>query len=308
MVASPLFSPQYATPEAAREAVLAVIGRDPHACGLERSRWRLTDVLGQCPWLRLHTPQGLGSLLGRLGIVYKRGRDYIHSPDPDYEAKLAAVQQARQVAQADPVHQVLLYLDEMTLLRQPTVDRAWAAKGRTQPLARRSQRTNTRTRLLGALDATTGQVHSLRAETISVPTLVRFFRAVVAAYPEATTLTVVLDNWSNHFHPDLLCALAPQQTPFPFFVPANWPRAPSPTARRKWGALHLPIQLLPLPTYAAWANPIEKLWRKLRQEVGHLHPWAEDLPQLRTAVDAWLAAAQHPSPDLLRYVGLSTHD
>jgi DDE superfamily endonuclease len=295
------------TAEAAREAVRQVLGRDPHTCGLARSRWRLADLLAQVPGWRVQTCQGLGQVVARLGLSYKRGRDAIHSPDPDYDAKLAAVQQARRVAHADPAQQVLLYLDEMTLYRQPTVARAWAARGRDQALARRSTRSDTRTRLLGALDATTGQVHSLRAETISVPTLVRFLRALVAAYP-GKTLTVVLDNWSNHFHPDLLCALAPQQGPFPFLVPANWSPTPSAKAQRQWGTLQLPISLLPLPTYASWANPIEKLWRKLRQDLGHLHPWADDLPQLRTAVDAWLAAYDQPAPDLLRYVGLATHD
>jgi hypothetical protein len=285
-----------------------LLRRDPHTCGLARSRWRLADVLEQVAGWRVRTCQGLGQVLARLGIVYKRGRDYIHSPDPDYAAKLAAVQQARQIAHADPGHQVLLYLDEMTLYRQPTVARAWAACGRDQALARRSTRSDTRTRLLGALDAATGQVHSLRAETISVPTLVRFLREVVAAYPQATTITVVLDNWSNHFHPDLLCALAPQQCAFPFLVPANWASEPSAKAQRHWAPLQLPIQLLPLPTYASWANPIEKLWRKLRQDLAHLHPWADDLPQLRAAVDAWLAAYQQPSPNLLRYVGLAIHD
>lgn len=288
--------------------MLHLLRRDPRLCGIDRSRWRLADVLEQVAGWHVRTCQGLGQVLARLGIVYKRGRDYIHSPDPDYEAKLAAMQQARQVTQTDPAHQVLLYLDEMTLYRQPTVERAWAARGRDQALARRSTRSDTHTRLLGAVDATTGQVHSLRAETISVSTLVRFFRSLVAAYPQATTLTVVLDNWSNHFHPDLLCALAPQQCPFPFLVPATWAPAPSAKAQRQWGALHLPIQLLPLPTYASWANPIEKLWRKLRQDLGHLHPWADDLPQLRAAADAWLAAYHQPSPDLLRYVGLVTHD
>jgi hypothetical protein len=272
-----------------------------------RSRWRLVDLLAQCPWLRLRTPQSLGRLLARLGITYKRGRDAIHSPDPDYTAKLAAVAAARQAATTDPDHHVVLYLDEMTLYRQPTVAQAWAARGRSQALARRSQRSNTGTRLLAALEAATGVVHSLRAETIAIPTLVRFLRELVAAYP-GKTLTVVLDNWSNHFHPDLLGALVPQQSPFPFLVPANWATEPSAAARRKWGHLHLPIQLLPLPTYASWTNPIEKLWRKLRQELGHLHPWADDLPRLRDEVDAWLAAYHAPAPELLRYVGLASHD
>lgn len=282
--------------------------RDPHTCGLERSRWRLADVLGQCPWLGLRTPQGLGHLFARLGIHYKRGRESIPSPDPHYDAKLALVAAAHEAARDDPAHHVLLYLDEMTLHRQPTLERAWAAIGRDQPRARRSQRSDTRTRLLGALDAATGHVHSLRAETISIPTLVRFCQHLRTAYPAATTITIALDNWGNHFHPDLLVALEPQRSPFPGHRPANWSPEPHAAAVRKWGALALPIQLLFLPTYAPWTNPIEKVWRKLRQELGHLHPWADDLPRLRAAADQWLAASQQPSPDLLRYVGLGTRD
>jgi len=29
----------------------------------------------------------------------------------------------------------------------------------------------------------------------------------------------------------------------------------------------LPIQIVQLPTYASWTNPIEKLWRKLKAEM-----------------------------------------
>ena len=43
------------------------------------------------------------------------------------------------------------------------------------------------TYLLGALDAVSGRVHASRASRITVPRLVRFFQAVVAAYPHAAT-------------------------------------------------------------------------------------------------------------------------
>jgi hypothetical protein len=287
---------------------LHLVRRDPHSCGLDRSRWRLADVLAHCAWLGLRTPQGLGQLLARLGIGYKRGRDYLHSPDPDYDAKLAAISTAHQTARDEPAHQVLLYLDEMTLYRHPTLARAWEAVGGGQPLARRSYRGATPTRVLGALDAVSAQVHHRRPDKITIAALLRFFQALVAAYPGATTLTVVLDNWPVHFHPDVLVALVPQTSPFPRYLPASWAPEPSPRAVARWGDLALPIQLLPLPTYASWANPIEQLWRKLRQDLGHLHPWADDLAQLRAAVDHWLDAYHQPSPELLHYVGLSIHD
>jgi DDE superfamily endonuclease len=284
-----------------------LLRRDPHTCGVNRSRWRRDDVLAHCPWLRLRTPQSLGRLLHRVGITYKRGRDYLHSPDPDYAAKRAAIAAAYQAAQAHPDQHILLYLDEMLLFRQPTPARAWEARGRRQPLARRSQRSDTPTRLLGALDAVTGRLHRRRPDKVTLPTLLSFFQALVAAYP-GRTLTVVLDNWPVHFHADLLVALRPQTSPFPRYLPASWSPQPSAKAIQQWGHLQLPLQLLPLPTYASWCNPIEKVWHKLRQELGHLHPWADDLPRLRAEIDHWLDQYHRSAPDLLHYVGLGTHD
>src|SRR5262245_2216982 len=84
-----------------------------------------------------------------------------------------------------------------------------------------------------------------------------------------------------------------------------WPTEPRAAARRKWGELHLPIQLVPLPTYASWLNPIEKLWRKLKQDVLHLHRLADDLPARKARVLAFLARFSDGSLDLLRYVGLT---
>ncbi|MFN8633606.1 MAG: transposase [Chloroflexota bacterium] len=141
-----------------------------------------------------------------------------------------------------------------------------------------------------------------QATRIGVPALLRFFKALVAAYP-GQRLYIVLDNWPVHFHPDLLAALEPQESPFPFFRPRSWSAEPSPTAKR----LNLPIQLVPLPTYSPWLNPIEKLWRWLKQDVLHLHRLADDLPALRARVLAFLARFKDGSPDLLRYVGLLPH-
>ncbi len=67
-------------------------------------------------------------------------------------------------------------------------------------------------------------------------------------------------------------------------------------------------ELVPLPTYASWANPIEKLWRMLRQELLHLHPLAENLVGLRGAIDHFLDRFAAGSPALLCYVGLAVPD
>jgi hypothetical protein len=91
-------------------------------------------------------------------------------------------------------------------------------------------------------------------------------------------------------------------------LPPSWSSKPRATAVKQWAGLQLPIQLIPLPTYAAWCNPIEKLWRKLRQELTHLHPWAADLRRLREEIDSFLKKFASGSTDLLRYVGLGIPD
>ena len=95
-----------------------------------------------------------------------------------------------------------------------------------------------------------------------------------------------------------------QQCPFPFPRPDNWPDEPSPAAYKRWGAWHLPVQLVVLPTYASWCHPIEKLWRMLKQEILHWHRQADDLQGLRQRVMAFLQQFAPGSLSLLRYVGL----
>jgi len=57
-----------------------------------------------------------------------------------------------------------------------------------------------------------------------------------------------------------------------------------------------------------YEEPVEKLWRSLRQELTHLHPWANDLLQLREEIDCFLSQFAAGSPDLLQYVGLGIPD
>jgi len=88
---------------------------------------------------------------------------------------------------------------------------------------------------------------------------------------------VAQDNWSIHKHPDVV------------------------------EALHSLPQIEPvwLPTYAPWLNPIEKLWRWLRQDVLKMHRLAAHWSVLRQKVNAFLDQFAAGSQALLRYVGLA---
>ena len=308
--ASPLFPPQQPTVEAAQQEVQHLVRRDPRACGLDQTRWTLAAVRQACSWLAPLTLAGVQTLLQRLGISWQRARSYIHSPDARYATKLACVQAVRMLARQAAGQVVVVYLDEVTMERQPrrAATHAPQGGGAAQPRAAWSAASNTLTRIVATLTHATGRVVYRRASKITIAVLVQFFQDLRAAYPDAERIYVVLDNWPVHFHPDVLVALERQESRHFRPLPPSWSPTPTPKAVARWGHLQLPIQFIPLPTYASWCNPIEKLWRKLRQELTHLHRWADDLARFRAEIDRFLDQFADGSDTLLRYVGLAIPD
>jgi hypothetical protein len=227
----------------------------------------------------------------------------MQSPDPYYVEKLHTIQWIARTVSRYPKGLILLFQDEFTYERQPRVALAYAPMGHEQALARRSQASNTSRRITATLDAFSGRVCYRQAHHITVPTLVRFYEYLCdEAYPQATFIYLVQDNWPIHFHPEVLGRLIPQTWLTPPPVPANWPTVPSPKTRKN---AKLPIKILPLPTYASWTNPIEKLWRWLRQDVLHLHRLADRWLELQRLVSQFLDQFTQGSPALLKYVGLT---
>lgn len=279
---------------------MEIIGRAPVQYGVTRSRWTLATLRRTCDWLRLGTDSGLWQLLRRVGLHYKRARDYLHSPDPDYTVKQTTIAAHLAQARADPERYVFLYLDELTFYRQPTLAAAYAEKGTATPLAQRSYRSNTTARVIAAMNAITGQVTYLLRSKTRVPTIRQFYYDLRAAYPAPERLFVAQDNWPVHAHPDVVSLLEPQEFPWWPTVPANWPSDPRPSRPPDT----LPIQLLFQPTYAPWTNPIEKLWRWLKQDYLHLHRLSDEWDTLKQGVRDFLDAFAGPAPDLLHYVGL----
>jgi len=225
------------------------------------------------PLLATYSLAGLSQLLTRLGIRQRRGRLAVHSPDMAYQTKLDWIARARSFARTDPDHVRLLYVDEMHLQRQPTLAPVYAPRGE-EPVARLVAGPDFRQRYAGALDLVSGHVTWLTGHIIGVDRLKGLLRKLRAAYPDQR-LFVVWDNWTVHQHPAVLEV-----------------------------ASGLQIELLWLPTYAPWTNPIEKLWRWLRQEVLHQHRLADEWPTLKVQVAAFLDRFAVGSPELLRYVGL----
>ena len=241
--------------------------------GLARARWRLADLRAALDWLQGYSVSGVSKALRRLGVSRLRGRRAVHSPDPAYAQKLAWIEQALARAQAPEREVVVLYADEFSFYRQPTLAPAYAPRG-APPVAREAAGANTRLRVAGALNVATGALTWLAQSKLGVLALKRFLKKLRRTYPDRPLL-LIWDNWPIHLHPAVLTTAAT-----------------------------LAIELLWLPTYAPWTNPVEKLWRWCKQDLLHQHHLADNWPALRQRVRDWLDQFTRPSPTLLRYVGL----
>lgn len=242
----------------------------------ELARWTLARVRDTFDWLQGYSLSGVWRVLHRLGMGWRAGRPQRFSPDPAYGAKVAALLTCLQAAAQHPQQTVVLFLDEMGFFRWPDTGRDWMPVAPTPPTIVACADNNRQWRIIGALNALTGQVNYLDNYIVGRQVVGQMYRQIDQLYPHAERIYLVQDNWSIHRHPDVLAVL--EQVPR--------------------------LEIVWLPTYAHWLNPIEKLWRWLRQAVLRLHRWAADWATLLGQVHAFFDQFAHGSQGLLRYVGL----
>jgi transposase len=244
-----------------------------------RPRWTLELMRRLCPELAtLETDAGVLRRLRAWKLSYKVGRVHIVSPDPAYQEKCAALDAAREWARADPDHRRFLYVDEVTYYRRPAPGHGWGpvgSGGRNQPKVRQAPGSNTKRRIIAALDAFDGRTCSMSRSSIGVGPICVFMRQVRAAYGPDVAIIIAWDNWPPHHAEEVLATAA-----------------------------RLNIQILYTPTYAPWTNPIEKLWDLLKDEVLRLHRLSDQWSELRVRVEKFMGKLRNPNPGLLRLVGL----
>jgi hypothetical protein len=174
---------------------------------------------------------GVWRALRRLGLGLRSAQVQQFSPDPDYLAKEARLLACLRAAAAAPDEVVALFLDEMGYARWPDPAPDWApAAPAARPLADRAGSKQALWRVLGALNALTGQVDYRDNYIVGREKVSALYRQLDRAYPAARRVYVIQDNWSIHTHPDVLATLE------------ELPR----------------LEAVVLPTYAPWLNPIER--------------------------------------------------
>ncbi len=239
-------------------------------------RYRLDIVRASFEWRRDYPLSGVWRVLDRLSIGWKHGYINYWSPDPQYRSKVRFIEKCLKIVAADPRHNAALFVDEMSYPQWPTAAHDWWPRAAGYPLAVHGNGNNQQWRVMGGLNAYTGQVSYLQNYIVGRRQIIQFHQHLYQQYRKMDNLFIIEDHWNVHTHPDVQAAVA-----------------------------ELPnVTLAWLPTYACGLNPIEKLWKCLRQTILHRHRLAEHWPDLKRHVREFFDQFQHGSDELLHYVGL----
>ncbi len=258
----------------------AIITETPEDYGMKAARWTLKllrQALG-CVRDHYHSLSGLWYFLQRLRLRVKRGRSTtIGAADPEFQRKIRRLRAVLGYCRRHQQEAVIVSVDEFSFYRQPRVSRAWWRMGRRhQPPITRSQKSNTRGRIVGAVNCVKGNVTYKIASKITVSTFCRFLKELRTQYPAPVKLYVILDNWPTVHKHDTTLALMQELGIIPVWT----------------------------PTYTPEANPIERLWWELSDKLLAHHRYSDDWDALKACIIVWLNAFRQPSEAMLRLIGL----
>jgi hypothetical protein len=164
----------------------------PTASGPSPSRWSLRSIQATFPWLHSYSLSGVWRLVQGWGVRLRQGRLPLYSPDPDYAPKLNRLLNCLREAAQTPEEVVVLFLDEMGSFRWSDAAPDWAEVAPAKaPEAGRAGPTNRQQRLIGALNARTGQVDYLENYIVGCEQVIAFYGRLNQIYARARHIYVI---------------------------------------------------------------------------------------------------------------------
>lgn len=186
-------------------------------------------------WRRLRPQMSPATLARRVREVasWRRPR-LVARGDPD-EANV--LKQMWVAVSSLPEHAVVLAEDETHLSLLPWLRSTWVPTGKRMRIM--TPGTNVRRTIFGAIDLRTGRWLHLVSPRATAATFIEFLELILAAYPSAPSLAILLDNVSAH-------------------------RSKTVTS---WLERHPRMQLIYGPRYCPHHNPVERIWGALKSHL-----------------------------------------
>jgi transposase len=184
-------------------------------------------------WSRLGRPAMSLRTLGRRvrEVAQWRRPRLLAKGDPAESSKLEAV---RQAISELPEGSVVLAADETHVHLLPWVRSTWILKGRRQEVMTPGQ--NEKRTIFGALELATGRWFYWLAERANSANFIELLEEVMAGYPSAPQIAIVLDNVSTHTSRLVQC----------------------------WLSSHPRVKLIYGARYCPHHNPVERIWAALK--------------------------------------------
>jgi len=221
--------------EEVEQEIEKLLEGNPTEEGDNATRWttgRIAEYLDRELGVDVH-PETVRDALNRLDYSWTRPRRKLPPVDPEaYRKRLEAIVEA--VAEAGPDASVLVE-DETTIKRFPPLRRQWQPVGEQRPVM--VPTSNGDVTLYGTLDLTSGSTHARAYEKGRSDYTIQYLESLL----QATTGEVLL----------------------------IWDQAKWHTSKkvRKWLGTHDRIETHLLPVRSPETNPMEDLWRELKEQV-----------------------------------------
>ncbi|MDA0636625.1 IS630 family transposase [Nonomuraea sp. MCN248] len=216
--------------------VAATASTRPVKLGQPFTRWsirKLLDYLHRLPGGAFTLGrEALRALLARHGVTFQRTKTWKESPDPDFDAKLDAI----EYALTERPERTFAFDEFGPLGIRPTAGSGWAPRGEPDRLPATYRRTQGVTYFHGCYSVGDDLLWGVNHRRKGIDNTWAALKSIRAARPDGAPIYVILDNLSAH---------------------KNW-------RIRIWAEKHK-VRLLFTPTYASWANPIEAHFGPLRQ-------------------------------------------
>jgi transposase len=218
------------------ETMLSMLQDDPRHAGYLATFWTIA-MLAQALFHKLGVHLSVSALRVRLRELGLRwGRPRLAMPLKVDPAKARTQWQiTKAVLEAGP-EAVILYADESRLQLLPLVRAMWHWIG--QQVRIPTPGTNVTRALFGALNIRTGQWVYWVRERMRTDDFLAFLDHLLRAYPQGPILLMV-DNFSSH----------------------------TAHAVGRWLSTHSRLHLYYLPKYCSHLNPVERIWRQLKNTV-----------------------------------------
>lgn len=244
-----------------------VVESSPLEHGWKRPTWTremLVETMRKKTGVRLHVST-MSRALGLIGARRGRPKPTVDCPWSK-RAKNKRLREIEKLIETLPQDEVLVYEDEVDIHLNPKIGLDWMVQGQQKEVLTPGQ--NQKRYLAGAMDAKTGELIWVEAESKSAILFIQLLWALHLRYPDAKKIHVILDNYSIHHTEQVMLSLA--------------------TEAGQRIALHF------LPPYCPDHNKIERAWQDLHANVTRNHR-CSTMTELMKNTRAYLRRRNHKS-------------